>query len=118
MQDEASKKENSWLADRSAGILILLLSLGTAAFTIISPLIKMLNHMEDVLYSTSTIALNVMGILFGLANLILGGENLNKLLNPSDSKGTTRLIIFTAAFFGLVFGSIFGWNSLASAMGY
>ncbi len=114
----SQRKENKWLADRSAGIIILLLSCGAAVFTIASPLMKMLNHREDVLYSTNTIALTVMGILFGLANLILGGESLNKLINPVESKGGTRLIIFTVVFFAIVFGSILVWNSLASTLGY
>jgi len=116
--DGTQRKENKWLADRTAGIFILLLSFGAAGITIIWPLMKMLNHSEDVLYSTNTIAMTITGILFGLAYSILGGENLNKLIGPPDSKGVTRLIIFTILFFAILFGLMFAWNSVVNALGY
>ena len=116
--DGSQRKENQWLADRSAGIFILLLSCGAAVFTIILPLREMLNHSENVLYSSNMITWTVLGILFGLAYSILGGENLNKLIGPEDKKGVIRLIIFTVVFFGILFGFMAAWNSLVSTLGY
>ncbi len=116
--DVPSKKENKWLADRSAGFFILLLSCGAAIFTIAWPLREMLNHSENVLYSSNTITWTILGLLFGLMYSILGGENLNKLIGPPDSKGVIRLIIFTVVFFGLLFGLMAAWNSAVTALGY
>ena len=116
--DDSSKKENQWLVDRSAGFFILLLSCGAAVFTIIWPVREMLNHRENVLYSSNTITWTILGLLFGLMYSILGGENINKLIGPPDSKGVIRLIIFTVVFFGLLFGLMAAWNSVVTALGY
>ena len=116
--DDTQRKENKWLADRTAGIFILTLSCGAAVITIIWPLREMLNHSENILYSSNTIIMTLLGILFGLVYSILGGENLNKLIGPPDTKGTTRLIIFTVLFFAILFGLMLVWNSLVNALGY
>ena len=117
-KEGARGKGNKWLADRSGGIFILVFSCAAAVLTIIWPLTKMVDHSEDVLYSTNTIAMTVLGILFGLAYLILGGENLNKLIGPADKSGVIRLIIFTVVFFGILFGLMAVWNSLVISLGY
>ncbi|HET7144955.1 MAG TPA: hypothetical protein VFI68_13130 [Anaerolineales bacterium] len=117
-KEDAQGKGNKWLADRSGGIFILILSCAAAGVTIIWPLTRMLDHTEDVLYSTNTIAMTVLGILFGLAYSILGGENLNKLIGPADTRGVIRLIIFTVVFFGVLFGLMAVWNSLVISLGY
>ena len=116
--DGTQRKENKWLADRSAGILILLLSCAAGVFTIVWPLLKMINHNEDVLYSSNLITWTILGILFGLVYSILGGENLNKLIGPPDKKGVARLIIFTVVFFALLFGFMLIWNSVVNTLGY
>jgi succinate dehydrogenase hydrophobic anchor subunit len=116
--DGIQKKENKWLADRSAGIFILLLSCGIAVFTIAWPLKEMLSGSDNVLYSSNTITWTLLGLLFGLVYTILGGENLNKLIAPSDSKGIIRLIIFTVVFFAVLFGLMAAWDSLVNALGY
>jgi len=116
--DGTQRKENKWLADRTAGIFILTLSCGAAVITIIWPLREMLNHSENILYSSNTIIMTLLGILFGLVYSILGGENLNKLIGPPDRKGGTRLIIFTVLFFAILFGLMLVWNSLVNALGY
>ena len=114
----SERKENKWLADRSAGIFILLLSSGAAVGTIILPLMGMLKHNEDVLFSTNLIALTILGFLFGLAYSIFGGENLNKLGNPADKKGVTRLIIFSIGFLAILFGLMAVWSSVVNTLGY
>ena len=116
--NDTEKKENKWLADRSAGIFILLISCGAAVFTIIWPLMAMLNHSENVLYSSNTITWTLLGLLFGLVYSILGGENLNKLIGPPDKRGVIRLIIFTVGFFAILFGLMALWDSLVKALGY
>lgn len=116
--DGTQRKENKWLADRSAGLFILLLSCGAAVFTIILPLREMLKHNEDVLYSSNTITWTILGILFGLAYSILGGESLNKLIGPADTKGVIRLVIFTVVFFGILFGLMAAWSSVVITLGY
>ncbi len=114
----SERKENKWLADRSMGIMILLISCGVAIFTIIWPIMGMLDHNEDVLFSSNLIAITLLGILFGLSYSILGGENLNKLIDSQDSKGVLRVVIFTLIFFGILFGLMMGWNSLVTSLGY
>ena len=116
--DSPKQKENKWLADRSMGIMILLISCGVAIFTIIRPIMGMLDRNEDVLYSTNLIAITILGILFGLAYSLLGGENLNKLIDSQDSKGVVRVVIFTLIFFGILFGLMMVWNSFAISLGY
>lgn len=113
-----AQEKNKWLADRSAGIFILIFSSVVAVFTVVLPIRAMLNHNENILYSSNTITWTILGFLFGLAYTILGGENLNKLIGPADAKGVTRLIIFTVIFFGLLFGLMAAWNSLVSSLGY
>ena len=114
----SERKENTWLADRSAGIFILLLSSGAAVGTIILPLMGMLQQNEDVLFSTNLIALTILGFLFGLAYSVFGGENLNKLSNPVDKKGVTRLIIFSIGFLAILFGLMAVWSSVVNTLGY
>jgi hypothetical protein len=116
--ENTQKKENKWLADRSAGLFILILSCGAAVITIIWPLTEMLKHSENVSYSTNTIALTVLGILFGLAYLILGQENLDKLIGSSDTKGVARVIIFAVIFFAILFGFMLAWDSVVNTLGY
>ena len=116
--DNSQKKENKWLADRSAGIFIFLLSSVIAFFTIIWPLKEMLNHNQNVLYSSNAIIWTVLGMLFGLSSSILGGENLNNLIGPADTKGVIRLIIFIVIFFGILFGFMSFWNSIVNTLGY
>ena len=116
--DGPQRKENKWLADRSAGIFILTLSCAAAVFTIIWPIREMLKHSENVLYSSNTITWTLLGFLFGLSYSILGGENLNKLIGPADAKGVARLIIFTLVFFAVLFGLMFAWNSFVTTLGY
>ena len=117
-KDEAQQKENKQLADRSAGIFILLLSSGVAIITIVWPLMGMFKQSEEVVFSTNMIIINLVGILFGLAYTILGGENLNKLGNPSGKKEVTRSIIFAVIFLAILVGLMQIWSSLVSALGY
>jgi hypothetical protein len=116
--DGSPKKENQWIADRSAGLLILLISCGAAVISIVWPLMGMFKQSEDVIFSTNMIAINIVGILFGLAYSILGGEYLNNLINPTDKKGTVRLIIFSVVLLAILAGLILAWSSLVSALGY
>ena len=116
--DSPKQKENKWLADRSMGIVILLISCAVAIFTIVRPIMGMLDHNEDVLFSSNLIALTLLGILFGLSYSILGGENLNKLIDSQDSKGVVRVVIFSLIFFGILFGLMMVWNSFAISLGY
>ena len=117
-KDGAQQKENKQLADRSAGIFILLLSSGIAIITIVWPLMGMFKQSEEVVFSTNMIIINVVGILFGLAYTILGGKNLNKLGNPSGKKEVTRSIIFAVIFLAILVGLMQIWSSLVSALGY
>ncbi|MCE9645525.1 MAG: hypothetical protein K8S20_05950 [Chloroflexi bacterium] len=113
----AKRKENKWLADRSGGIYILLISCGVAFFTIITPLRAVLNHSENVLYSSNLITWTVLGILFGLSYSILGGEALGKLIAPTDSKGVIRLVVFSIVFFGILFGFMAAWSAWVGPLG-
>jgi hypothetical protein len=116
--NNTARKENKWLADRSAGIFILLLSSGAAVITIVWPIMGMLRQSEDVIFSTYMIVITVLGFLFGLTYTILGGETMNKLGNPSDKAGTVRSIIFAVLFIAMVVGVMQIWESLINNLGY
>lgn len=116
--NETSRKENKWLADRSAGIFILVLSIGAAMISIVWPLLGMFKQSEDVIFSTNMIIINLVGILFGLTYTILGGETLNKLGNPAGKKEVTRSIVFAVIFLAILVGLVQVWSTLVSRLGY
>ena len=113
-----AKKENKWLADRSTGIFILVLSIGAAMISIVWPVMGMFKQSEDVIFSTNMIIINLVGLLFGLTYTILGGETLNKLSNPAGKKEVTRSIVFAVIFLAVLVGLVQIWSTLVSTLGY
>lgn len=112
------KSGNDWLADRSAGIFILLLSLAASYFTIARPVSGMLQGREDVIFSTNIIIVTAVGILFGLSYVIFGGQGMNQLANPSGKKESIRSIVFAVVILALLVGLLEVWSRLVTSLGY
>lgn len=112
------KTVNTWLADRSAGIFILLLSLSASYFTIVRPVTGMFQGREDVIFSTNIIIVTAVGILFGLSYVIFGGAGMNRLANPNGRKETIQSIVFAVVILATLVGLLEVWSRLVTTLGY
>ncbi len=106
-------------AGRAAGVFLMLLCGVASYFTIVQPLLDMLNGKPYVSYSMETIVMISVGFLFGLVLAILGQDGLNSLLgSPQETSGRIRFVVFLIVILAIVFGCIWAWNSVVNMLGY
>jgi hypothetical protein len=100
---------------RLSGLFIFLLGAGLGYWQIIMPILKALNHVAYISYSSKATALAPMAMLFGLVLLVFGAKGLEFLSKRPSTLSIILLLIFIVIY---ALGCIFGMQFIMKSLGY